>query len=124
MCTYKLFIMLCSAQHIRSIIVEYCRLNPVVHFYSVTLVLLMIYVVSFMQLEILCHNKNILLCVKGPAFLFVIWGKMGIFHLIEFFSGRCMGNKSSIIKSLLSHTVLLVLWEICLLYLFFFSLQG
>ena len=87
-------------------------LNPLVHFNSVTSVLLTIYVVSFIQLEILCHNKKILLCVKGPAFLFVIWGKMGIFHVIELFSGRCMGNKSSIIKSLLSHTALLVLWEI------------
>jgi len=47
-----------SAQHIRSIIVECCCSNSLVHFNCITLVLLKIYKVSFMQLEIFCHDRS------------------------------------------------------------------
>ena len=46
--------------------------------------------------------KGLRVCGKLVSFLFVIGGKKGIFHPIELFHRKSMGNKSSIIKSSIS----------------------
>lgn len=57
------------------------------------------------------------MCVDIVLFFLLSGVKWGYFFL----NGRSKGNKSFITKSLLSHASLLLLWEICLLYIYSLS---